>query len=301
MTAASSQATPGRIALALGTVYLVWGSTYLAIRWMVADVPPLPAGGLRFSIAGAVFIVAGLATGGRAGLRGAQLRNAAVVGALLPGVANALVCFAAREIPSVLIALLVAVMPLWIAAFEALRPGGSRPGRMTLAGLLVGFLGTAVLIWRGPGDADVSARGVALALGSSLVWAAGWMWARGVERPKNWLVASGVEMLGGGLLQGGAALATGELAVMAAAQPGPRALGSMIYLVVVGSWLGYGAFSWLVKNARPTLVATYAYVNPLVAVLLGATVGNEPLGWRTLAGGGLIVGSVVLATRKPAT
>jgi drug/metabolite transporter (DMT)-like permease len=279
-----------KIALALATVYVVWGSTYLAIRWTVVEIPALAAGSLRFVIAGLGFIALARARGPIAVTR-PQLASAALVGALMPGLSNGLVALAERSVPSSLTALILAVMPLWLALLQSLR--GSRPAPRAFAGLLVGFSGTALLVWSGEGGA-VSGAGVAMLLAASLIWAAGSLYARGADPPRPWMLSSGIEMLAGGCLQGILALLNGDVPTLLASSPSGRAVGALVYLTVVGAWAGYGAFSWLIRHARPALVATYSYVNPLVAVILGFVLGGEPLGLRTLCAAGLVVGSVVL-------
>ncbi len=284
-----------KIALALLTVYVVWGSTYLAIRWVVAELPPLPAGGARFVVAGAAFVLVAWAAGARRP-SAVELRNAALIGAAMPGLSNGLVSLAARSVPSGLIALVLAIMPLWVALLEAVRPGGARPGLRASIGLVIGFAGTATLVWHGPGEAPVSPVGLALLVTASFVWAVGSLFARSAPRPQPWMTSAGIEMLCGGLFQLLLGLLAGEIPALFARAPSPRALGSLVYLVVIGAWMGYGAFSWLTRNARPALVATYGYVNPLVAVALGSLLADEPLGPRTAVAAALIVGSVILVT-----
>jgi drug/metabolite transporter (DMT)-like permease len=289
-------ATSSRVAFALGTVYLVWGSTYLGIRWVVEELPPFAAGALRFLVAGMVFLALGRLAGGPMPT-GRQVRNAALIGMFLPGLSNGLVGLAERQVPSALTALVLAVMPLWVALLETVRPGGSRPSGQAAAGLLLGFAGTALLVWRPAGDHAVSPAGVAMLLAASFIWAAGSLFAKGAARPANWMTSAGVEMLAGGVFQAAVATARGELPALVSAHPSSRALLALVYLAAVGALGGYGAFSWLTRNARPALVATYAYVNPLVAVVLGMLLAGETLGPRAAAGGAIVVVAVVLVTR----
>jgi len=274
--ASAAVSLQAKIVLALGTVYLVWGSTYLGIRWVVEELPPLLSGAMRFTVAGLGFLLIARATGPLS-LSRAELRNAALLGVLMPGMSNGLVCMAERRIPSALTALILAVVPLWIALFQALRPGQPRSDRRATAGLLIGFGGTTLLVWTGGAGQPLSLLGMAMIVAASLLWA-------------------GVEMLAGGLFQAVLGLAVGDLPRLLASSPGPRAIGSLIYLTVIGAWAGYGAFSWLTSRAPPTLIATYSYVNPLVAVFLGWSLASEPLTGRTLLAGALIVCSVVLVT-----
>jgi drug/metabolite transporter (DMT)-like permease len=293
----SGGARPSRaqIAVALATIYVVWGSTYLAIRWTVHELPSLLSGAMRFLFAGLGFLAAARLQGPlRATPR--ALGRAVLIGVLMPGLSNGLVNLAERKVPSGLTALVLALLPLWIALFLALGPARERPGLRGLAGLLIGFGGTALLVWSGPGGAAIAPAGLAMLVVGSLFWATGSLLARSHDRPRPWMASSAVEMLAGGAVQLILGLAHGELPALLAAHPGPRALGSLVYLAVVGGWGGYGAFSWLARHARPTLVATYSYVNPLVAVLLGWALAGEALGPRTVAAAALIVCSVVLVT-----
>jgi drug/metabolite transporter (DMT)-like permease len=284
-----------QIALALATIYVVWGSTYLAIRWTVHELPPFLAGASRFLVAGLGFLAAArlqgpLRTTPRA------LGRAVLIGLLMPGLSNGLVGLAEQKVPSGLTALVLALLPLWIAILLALGPTRERPGLRGGAGLVIGFAGTALLVGSGPGGAAIAPAGLAMLVSGSLAWAAGSLLSRSHDRPRPWMASSGVEMLAGGLFQGVLGLAHGELPALLAAHPSRRALGALVYLAVIGGWGGYGAFSWLARHARPTLVATYSYVNPLVAVLLGWALAGEVLGRRTAAAAALIVCSVVLVT-----
>lgn len=284
-----------KVALALATVYLVWGSTYLFIRWVVLELPAFTAGGLRFLVAGAVFFAIGRFRGPGQVTRG-QLLRVALVGAMLVGVSNGMVALSLAVVPSSVGSLVVASMPLWLATFDTIRPHGQRPPVRAIVGLAAGFAGTAFLIWRPAGGQPIHLIGMVTMLLASMIWAAGSLLARGFDRPRNWMVTAGLEMMAGGVVQLGIAAVRGEFPVFLAASPSPRAILSLVYLIVIGSWCGYGSFSWLVRNARPAVTATYAYVNPLIAVILGATVAGEPVGARTLIAGAVIVGSVSLVT-----
>jgi drug/metabolite transporter (DMT)-like permease len=288
-----------KVAVALATIYVVWGSTYLAIRWTVHELPPFLAGASRFTVAGLGFLLAARLQGRITATR-RQVASAALIGALMPGLSNGLVGLAERQVPSGLTALVLALLPLWIALFQVLGPRRVRPGTRGTIGLVVGFAGTALLVWSGPGGVPVHASGLAMLIAASLLWATGSLLASRDNRLQPWMASSGVEMLAGGAVQGVLGLAHGELPRLLEAHPSSRAIGSLVYLAVVGGWGGYGAFSWLARHARPTLVATYSYVNPLVAVLLGWALAGEPLGPRTLLAGAVIVCSVVLVTTSRA-
>lgn len=288
-----------KLALALAAVYLIWGSTYLAIRWMVADVPSFVGGGIRYGTAGIVFYVIGRTFGGQPATR-AELRNVAIIGFCFLGVSNGLVGLASRRLPSSLTALILAVMPLWVALLQALRPRGVKPSSQATVGLVAGFIGTGILVWRtGGSQAAVDRAGVLMLTLAALVWAAASLFAQNAARPKSWPVSAGLEMMIGGGAQLLFAATRGDFARVIASPPGSRAVWALAYLIVIGSF-GYGAFSWLVRNASPALAATYGYVNPLVAVTLGALLGGEALGPRIFLGGSVIVASVFLvSTARP--
>jgi drug/metabolite transporter (DMT)-like permease len=218
----------------------------------------------------------------------------------MPGLCNGLVFLAQRTVSSSLTAVLLAIMPLWVALIEALRPSGERPSRPAIVGLVIGFLGTALLVTGRGGLLATDLSGLVLLVISAVVWAAFSIFAKHAARPSAWMVSAGLEMMAGGLLQAALALMRGDWSQLAVSEPGLRAILSVVYLVVAGSWIGYGSFSWLVRHASPALASTYAYVNPLVAVALGALLAGESLTARTLLAAGLIVAAVVLVTSTSA-
>jgi drug/metabolite transporter (DMT)-like permease/heme-degrading monooxygenase HmoA len=296
---------------AYAAVYLVWGSTYLAIRYGVATLPPFGMAAVRFLLAGALLY-------GWARLRGAPRPSArawgaaAVAGALLLLVGNGGVTWAEQRVPSGLAALLVATEPLWIVLLAWWRPGaarrGPRPGRWTAAGLLLGLLGVGVLVAPGAARGGGAAGGVdALAalvvLLAALAWAAGSLWsASGPGRarlPASAPLATGMQMLAGGALLALASAAAGEPAAFRPGLVAPASVAALGYLAVFGSVVAFSAYTWLLGVEPPARVATYAFVNPVVAVLLGWAVAGEALTGRVAAAGALIVGAVVLLTRRP--
>ncbi len=291
-------ASRNQVAVALATVYVVWGSTYLGMRIAVTELPPLLVGGSRNLIAGATFLLLALALPSTPRPARREIRNAVLLGLALVGISNGLVIVALRDVTSSLTALILAIMPLWVALIELFRPGGARPTARALVGIAVGFLGTAFLVWRPGGGLAIEALPFLMLILATINWAAASVAGRIVARPQSSLVSSGIEMCAGGLAQLAVGACLGEARALAA-MPGPpsaRAMVAFVYLVVVGSWAGYGAFSWLTRHAPPTLVATYAYVNPLVAVILGVAIGAEALAPRMLVAGAVIVGAVVLVT-----
>lgn len=297
----ASPAPPrAQLLLAFAIVYVVWGSTYLAMRVAIDTLPPFLMGGVRFVIAGAL-LAAWVAVRERPGwpTRG-QWLWALATGALLMVGGNGGVLLAETRVPSGVVALLAASLAIWMVVLDGLRPEGPRQPPLVWVGLAVGLAGVGVLV--GParlaGAGTVDPIGAAFALGGSLAWAAGSLLSRGRGRPESALAGSALQMLCGGALLLLLAAAHGDFTHVAgpAGAPSARSLAAVAYLVVFGSLVGFTAYVWLLQHAAPAKVATYAYVNPLVAVALGWALGGEPLGARTLVAAAVIVGGVALIT-----
>jgi drug/metabolite transporter (DMT)-like permease len=283
--------------LAFALLYLVWGSTYLAIRIAVRTLPPLTVAGARFLVAGGVPLAVLRARGAPWPTR-LELRNAAIVGGCLMLGGNGLVSWAEQTVSSSLAALLVAITPMWFVLFEALRPGGQRPTRRTLLGLSIGFLGVAYLIGPDKVRRELGAPPIAGLCGlllASMSWAFGSLFGKYSARPKSLWMTSALQMLCGGALLLALAVAIGEPAQLSRAGLTAEALGCVVYLIVFGSWLGFGSYSYLLDRVTPASLGTYAFVNPLVAVLLGVWWLGEPLtpsmGW---AGALILLGVVIV-------
>jgi drug/metabolite transporter (DMT)-like permease len=282
---------------ALWIVYLIWGSTYLAIRVMVETVPPLLGAGTRFAIAGAVLLVVlGLRLGwaGVRPTRGALL-GAGLVGLLLPG-ANAVISVAEQHVPSGLAALLIASIPLWVILLR--RLAGETITRASGLAVLLGFVGVALLVRPGPQSADASIVGMLTCVVAAVMWASGSFASRRVELPRHPLVSTGWQMLIGGIACLLAGLAAGEGPQVDLAAFSTRSLLALAYLVVMGSWVAFSAYVWLLQNAPLSKVATYAYVNPVVAIILGWLILSEVVAPVTIAGAAIIVAAVALAVRS---
>lgn len=274
-----------RQAIALALVYVIWGSTYLAMRYAVAGLPPLFMAGCRFVVAGGVLLAIARARG-IAMPTAREWRGAALVGSLFFLGGNGLVAIAERDLGSGLAAVMCATMPLWLAVLGV--AAGERPERREWLGLAIGFVGVVVLA----GGADVRANPwmtCVLAL-SPVSWAIGSFLARRVALPRG-MAAAGAEMLAGGVVLFAVAFASGER--VPAAPPSSSVI-ALVYLIVAGSLLGFTAYAWLLGNARPAVATSYAFVNPALAVVLGALVGGETIGVETVAGTALIVASVAL-------
>lgn len=285
-----------RIWAALLTVYLVWGSTYLAIRFAVESMPPFLMAAARFLAAGAI-LYAWRRLAGDTPARRIEWRSAAIVGLFLLLGGNGGVVWAEQYIPSGITALIIGSTPLWIVLIDALRPGGVRPGWMTVAGVLIGFGGILLLVLPGLNGASgvhLAPAGVLALLLATLFWAIGSLYSRNASLPKSPLLGTGMEMLAGGaglLLVG---TLSGEWARLDLAAISARSWWAWLYLVFVGALLGFAAYTWLLRVAPTPLAATYAYVNPLVAILLGSLLASEPITPRILLAALVIVGSVVL-------
>jgi drug/metabolite transporter (DMT)-like permease len=270
------------VAVALLALYVIWGSTYFAIRVALEGIPPLLMAGSRFIVAGGLLYLAGRATNERPSL--AAWRAGAIVGVLLC-TANALVTLAEAYVSSNVAAVVVASVPLWSVLVA--RLGGDRPRRAEVLGLAVGLAGVALL--QAGGELRARPLGAALLVLSTWCWAAGSMWSRKLPMPRG-LLAPGTEMLVGGALVLATALLRGE---RLAALPGGRPAWAWIYLMLFGSLTGYAAYNFLLRRVRPALATSYAYVNPAVAVALGASAG-EAIGPRTLGALALILAGVAV-------
>jgi drug/metabolite transporter (DMT)-like permease len=282
---------------ALSIVYVLWGGTYVAIRVMVEDIPPLLGAGARFAIAGVAMLVFLAARGHRVRVAPRSLAAAGVVGLLLPAGGNGLVTVAERDVPAGLAALLIASVPLWLVLMRS-TVGGERVNRGTLAGVAVGFCGLALLLLPGSRPAEATAIGVLLVLVAACSWATGSFLSPRLSMPSDPLVSTAWQMVvgGGALLVG--ALAAGEADDLHLAAASAKSLLAFAYLVIAGSWVAFTAYAWLLQNVPISKVATYAYVNPLVAVLLGWALLSEELSVGTLAGAALIVASVATIVRR---
>ncbi len=282
--------------LAFATIYLVWGSTYLAIRIGVQSMPPLLMAGGRFLIAGSL-LFAILRALGVALPDGRQWLRAALAGIVMLGVGNGLVTLAEQEVPSNFAALLVAAVPFWVALIDWLRPGGTRPLAHVLLGIVIGTAGMVLLVF--PDTAAVARPrilGIAAILVSGFAWASGSLYARYSARPAHPLMASAQQMIAAGGVLLATGLARGEANARALAGITAAGVWAFVYLTVFGSLIAFSAFGWLVKTSTPARLSTTAFVNPLVAVVLGRLVLGETLTVRAVVGAGLIVCAVIVMT-----
>jgi drug/metabolite transporter (DMT)-like permease len=295
--AASSEYRAATVGIwsALSAVYVIWGSTYLAIRFTVETTPPFLSAAARFIISGAFLYLWRRAAGDPAPTP-RQSRNAAIIGIFLLVGGNGGVVWAAQFIPSSLSALLVATVPLWMILINALRPGGDQPSLREMSGILIGFCGAVLLIgWTTSGPTPANLYGAIAVLAASFFWAIGSIFGKAAELPASSLITTGVEMLAGGIMQIAVALFFGEFERFSVDAISSRSALAWTYLTVIGP-VAFVAYAWLLRVAPIPLVATYSYVNPLVAIVLGYFLGKEMITPRLLVAAALIIGSVVLVT-----
>jgi drug/metabolite transporter (DMT)-like permease len=293
-----SASTRAQIAAALLTVYIVWGSTYLAIRYVVEVLPPLSTAGIRFLIAGTA-LYAWMRWRGEPAPSRVHWKHAAASGGLLILGGNGGVVLAERYVPSGLTALLVSTVPLWMAILESWRRK-TRPPAAGMLGLGLGLLGVGILVSPSLSGAHaVHPWGAVVLLLASMSWACGSLYARHSALPSSALLATSMQMICGGALQSLAGIARGELPALLSAQWTPAATIGFWYLILFGSLLGFTAYAWLLRHASVASVSTYAYVNPVVAVLLGRLVAHEPLDARiVLAAATILSGVMLILTRR---
>jgi drug/metabolite transporter (DMT)-like permease len=284
-----------KLVTAFAAVYVLWGSTFLAIRFAVATLPPFLMAGTRHLVAGAVLYPLARVRSGEQPTR-ANWSAAALVGALLLLGGNGGVCWAEQIVPSGVAALLVASVSLWMVILDWLRPGGVRPAGRVIIGLILGFGGVAFLA--GPsklaGSGRVDPFGATVLVLASLSWATGSVFSRRLALPRTPLLGTAMQSLAGGALLILVGLLTGQGAELHWASVSLRSVLALGYLIVFGSLLGFSAYTWLLAHAPPTRVATYAYINPVVAMFLGWALAGERLTLRTVVAAAVIVAAVVL-------
>jgi drug/metabolite transporter (DMT)-like permease len=283
--------SPARLWAALLTVYLVWGSTYLAILLAIRTLPVFLSGAIRFLVAGALLYAWSIRRGDTADRpTGRHWLAAAVIGAALLVGGNGLLAWAQLRVDSGTSSLVIATVPLWMAVLDRLF-FGQRLGRTAIVGLVVGLAGAALLAGpTGPGHIDP--LGAAVLIGSALAWTVGSLYSRSAPLPRRPLVGASMEMLAGGALLAVLGLSLGEADQLQNVS-WTSAL-ALVYLIVFGSLIAFSAYIWLLRVAPTSLVSTYAYVNPVVAVFLGWAIESEPIGSRTLLAGGMILVAVAL-------
>jgi drug/metabolite transporter (DMT)-like permease len=295
-----SKVPRGLVLAAFAAVYLIWGSTYLGIRFAVETLPPFLMGGARFLISGLI-LYTWLRVSGTPAPSKINWRRSAIAGALLIGIGNGGVNWAEQKVPSGLTALIIAGTPLWFALLDWLRPAGTRPTRQTALGLMVGFAGVMLLVGSRSalraGAADVA--GIVALVCASVAWASGSLYTKYASKPESPLMTAAQQMLAGGAILLLAGLLMGEASTFSWSQVSARSFMAFLYLTFVGSLVGFSAYAWLLKATTPARVSTYAYVNPVIAVFLGWAIGGETLTGRMLLAAGIILlGVVIITTRR---
>jgi len=285
------------ILLAFGVIYVVWGSTYLAIRIVVETIPPFLSAGVRFLVAG-VLLMGFLALRRTPLPNASQWKHSMVSGLLLSVGGNGLVVWAEQSISSGLAALLVALAPVWFALLDWLRPGGKRPQLKTVIGIVIGFAGVILLVsGRSASDSHSSSLWAALAVVvAGILWAAGSLYSKHSPNPGSpWMNAAAQMICGGaGLML--LAFICGEQSRADLAKVSARSAIALLYLIVFGSWIGFTAYVWLLRVSTASRVSTYAYVNPIIAVLLGWLVLGETISGRMLWGALVVLAGVITIT-----
>lgn len=286
-----------KIIVAFAAIYIIWGTTYLAIRIAVETIPPFLMAGTRFIIAGIITFVFLFARGARFPSR-PHWRSAFILGALLLVGGNGFVTWSEREVPSGIAALVIATVPLWVTLFDWLMFRAPVPGKKMVAGLILGFLGIGLLIGGGQfqGTSNVRMISVIVLLMAPILWSLGSLKSRKADLPQNAFMSTSMEMLAGGLLLIIAGLITGEAGQLNVAQIAPRSLIAMLYLTFFGSIVALTAYIWLLKTVEAAKVATYSYVNPAIAVFLGWLILSEPVTLQILAAIVVIILGVILIT-----
>jgi len=286
--------------VALATIYVVWGSTYLAIRVMVEDIPPLLGAGVRFVVAGAImyaWLVWRRDPTARA-VTGRELAGAAVVGLLLMFGGNGLVTVAEQEVPSGLAALLISSVPLWVIVLRA-SYGRERVPASTLVSVAVGFVGVALLVLPGDRPEGAPLGWSLLVVAAAAFWASGSFAAPRVERPHDVLTATAWQMLIGGGAMVVVGIAVGEVEELHFGDVGADSWVAFAFLVFIGSIAAFTAYNWLLRHVAISTVATYAFVNPVIAVFLGWAILSEEITAFVVAGTAVIVASVAFVVLSP--
>ena len=292
--AAGRGPTRGRVALAFAAVYVLWGSTYLAIRFGIETIPPFLMAGTRHLIAG-LLLYTWMRSRGTPRPSATHWRSAEIIGGLMLLGGNGLVTWAEQRVPSGLAALIVASVPIWMAVLEGLEKR-TRPGAAVIAGLLLGLAGIALLVVPGrfAGNGHVDPVGALALLTAALCWSFGSLYSRRVPLPASTFTATAMEMIAGGAWLWLAGLLFGEGSRLHLSAISARSALSLAYLILFGSLIGFTAYVWLLKATTAARVSTYAYVNPIVAVILGTLFASEVITARVAIAALVIVGAVAL-------
>lgn len=283
-----------RLIVAFASIYLIWGSTYLAIRFAIETIPPFAMCGFRFLIGGVLLLFWAMTQGAKLPSR-TELRNAALIGLLMMIGGTGAVTWAEKTVPSGLTALVIGTVPLWIVFFDWLRPHGVRPSKLMVLGLAIGTIGVGILIAPGhfAGADHINPLGALVLVVACASWAWGSIYLRHAVLPKVQTMSAAMQLFFAGIAILVISITTGEWQSFTFADATPKSWLSLGYLAIFGT-LAFVAYIWLLKASTPAKAATYAYVNPMVAVVLGSTLGNEPFAFRTVISAVIIVAAVSL-------
>ncbi len=289
-----------RLVTAFALVYVIWGSTYLGIRFAIETIPPFLMAGVRFVIAGGILYAFVMLRGARAPSR-RQWVSASIIGALLLLGGNGAVVWAELRVPSGLVALLVATEPLCVVLIDWARPRGRRPRPGELIGLMLGFAGVVILVSPAElvgGGLQIDPLGAVVVLFAAVSWALGSIYSRHAPAHESAFLMTGMKMLTGGFLLLLAGTAAGEWSRLDVGAISARSWFALAYLIVFGALIAFTAYIWLLKNTTLARASTYAYVNPIVAVLLGWLLVSEPMNSRVIAAAAVIVAGAVIVVRS---
>jgi len=284
-----------KVLIALLALYIVWGSTYLGIKFAIETIPPFLQAGIRFLISGIILMVWQRAAGAAMPTR-KQWISTAIIGNLLLLGGNGMLGWAEQTIPSGVAAIIIGSMPMFLVIAEALRPHGVKPNLRAIIGLLIGFAGIIILV--GPSnisgsDHPLNPLGLGALLIACITWSSGSVYAKTADLPKSTLVTTGAQMLTGSIGLFMVAFITREFHGFNVMEVSTKSMLGLTYLILVGSLVGFVSYGWLLQNAPISLVATYAYVNPVVAVVLGSWLAAEKLGPNIWLATAVIIGSVI--------
>lgn len=284
-----------KVLLAFAAIYLIWGSSYLGVRFAIETIPPFLMAGLRFTLAGTILILWRRQRGETWPTR-ANWQAAVISGSLLFLTANGAVVWATQHVPSGIVSIMGATIPLWMTLIDWLRYSSARPGTRVFVGVALGMVGIVLLISPGQlagGGPIYPPAALALIVGP-LGWSIGSLYSRHADLPASPMMSTGMQLFAGGLLMLILSLGTGEVAGFQPALVSLRSVLAFIYLFTIASIVAFSAYVWLLHVSTPARVSTYAFVNPVVAVFLGAALANEPLTPRTLIAAAVILAGVIL-------
>jgi drug/metabolite transporter (DMT)-like permease len=281
--------------LAFFAIYILWGSSYLGIRFGLESFPPFLMMGFRFAVAGLILMVWAKFQGAPPPSR-VEWRSTAITGIIMFSVGNGLLVWAQQHTPSGLTALIMALIPAWIVLLDWVRPGGVRPNSEVIIGVVMGFVGIALLINPDKlgGHQDVSLIGLVALVISGVCWAGGTLYARQSKQPQSPIMATGMQLFCGGVMLFLAGVVSGQVADFDPNAVSLRSIISLVHLIFSGSILGFTSYVWLLRVTSASQVATYAYINPVVAMILGWLFAGEMLTPRTVLAAMVIIAAVAV-------